>query len=429
MSDLLIFFGSSEGFNYDVYDENGIYKLFDKQFPDFENFESKIFSIDRSDNKPILAKYRLNVNGKNISLLKYYAFAQSSFSSRIEGSNIGVAFLSFDDLALNKKNYILLKNLLLIFQEKALTNNKFNSGNFSNIVNNIFEEFKNTNSFSLIDKIQFRANSTSKNSSIGFYVNEINEITFSRVPDTYDRIYLTADKDHLKRVFENNSEKFNVWYIDEKNTLTSLREQNEIKKIEEQKLKQIKNNYGSNSNATNYNNAANYQNELIRDEFNQLKNRYQLVLKKKKFLTTIIGALSILLLISLLFNIFKRDNQKKELVISNTNNLKTQNIQNSKPDFNEIAISFIDSIISDKEKLKNFTSFLLYINNIKNQKITNITFEQFDESKLNIEGYGIFEFDEVFFKKHQINLTNTETTVPKIQKNDPERVNPKKDKK
>jgi hypothetical protein len=102
MADFLIFFGSSEGFNYEIFDKDGIYRNFERLFPDFEHFESKVFYTDRADNKPILAKYKLKVAGKSITLLKYYSFAQSSFSSRIEGSNIGVAFLSEDDLSLNK---------------------------------------------------------------------------------------------------------------------------------------------------------------------------------------------------------------------------------------------------------------------------------------------------------------------------------------
>jgi hypothetical protein len=426
MADYLVFFGSSEGFNCEVFDKEGINKNFNRLFPDFEHFESKLFSTDRVDNKPILAKYKLKIAGKSITLLKYYTFAQSSFSSRIEGSNIGVAFLSENDIQLSKINYILLKNLLLKFQQKSLNNNKFITGNFSNEALAIFQEFKDTSSFSVIEKKALRLDVTSPLQPFGFFMHEINEEVFKMVPENIDRVYLTADKDHLKRAFDSTSGRFNVWFV-ENNKLISLREQNEIKKLEERKVNQIPTNNTSSN--TNYSNSNSNQNELLKSEFNQLKNKYKFVLKKKKLLTSIVAILSILLLISLLFNIFKGADKKKETATSNTQKINTTNVQLAEPAFNDIAFSFMDSIVNDKEKLKNFTSFLLYINNSKYDKISSVTFDQFDEVKLNIETYGILKFDETFFKKHKIDLTKQETLITSDKKNNIKVTNPKKSQK
>jgi hypothetical protein len=406
MLDYLVFFGSSEGFNSEVFDKEGINNNFNRLFPDFEHFESKVFYTDRADNKPILAKYKLKVAGRSITLLKYYSFAQSSFSSRIEGSNIGVAFLSEDDLSLNKINFTLLKNLLLKFQQKTLNNNKFGSGNFSKEALEVFQEFKSTNSFSVIEKQHLKSDSNFQVIPCGFFTPDFSDDFFKKIPNDFDRIYLTTDKDHLKRVYDSTSGRFNVWFFNE-NKLTNLTEQNELKKLENYKKNQSNYNNSSGNNDTNYNNSNSYQNELLKNEFNQLKNKYKLVLKKNKLLTSIVAILSILLLISLLFNIFKGDNQKTEKPTSNNQNKISHHLQTAKPGFNEIAVSFIDSIVNDKDKLKNFTSFLLFINSIKNEKITTITPEKFDEIRLNIESYGIFEFDETFFNKHQINVNNT----------------------
>ena len=402
MADYIVFFGSSEGFNCEVFDKEGININFNRLFPDFEHFESKVFYTDRADNKPILAKYKLKVAGKSITLLKYYTFAQSSFSSRIEGSNIGVAFLSEDDLSLNKINYTLLKNLLLKFQQKTLNNNKFGSGNFSKEALEVFQEFKSTNSFSIIEKQHLKLDSNSQVVPCGFFTSDFSDDFFKKIPDNFDRIYLTTDKDHLKRAFDSTSGRFNVWFV-ENNKLISLREQNEIKKTDERKLNQIPTNNTSSN--INYSNSNSNQNELLKNQFNQLNNKYKFVLKKKKLLTSIVAILSILLLISLLFNIFKGGNEKKEAVTSDTQKINTTNVQHIEPEFNDITVSFIDSIINDKDKLKNFTGFLLFINNIKNEKMTTITPEKFDEIKLDIESYGILEFDETFFKKHKIKIT------------------------
>ena len=407
MSIFLVFFGSSEGFNFETFDKDGRYTNFNRLFPDFEHFESKVFSTDRVDNKPILAKYKLKAAGKSITLLKYYTFAQSSFSSRLEGSNIGVAFISDDDLLINKINYILLKNLLLKFQQKTLNNNKFIKGDFSNEALAVYQEFKSTNLFSQIETQALNSDVIFQANSSGFFITEANDEFLKKVPVTIDRVYLTADIEHLKRVYDNTSGRFNVWFF-ENNKLISLKEKNEIKALEDQRLNQTSIINSSNNNNNNNNNNNSHQNELLKTEFDQLKNKYKFVLKKNKILTKIIITLLILLLISLLFNIFKGGIEKKEKATSNTQQKNTPNIQFVKPEFNDIAFSLMDSIVKDKEKLKNFTSFLLYINNSKYDKISNVTFDQFYEIKSNFENEGILDAKERFFKKHQISLTKEE---------------------
>ena len=230
MSIFLVFFGSSEGFNFETFDKDGRYTNFNRLFPDFEHFESKVFSTDRVDNKPILAKYKLKAAGKSITLLKYYTFAQSSFSSRLEGSNIGVAFISDDDLLINKINYILLKNLLLKFQQKTLNNNKFIKGDFSNEALAVYQEFKSTNLFSQIETQALNSDVIFQANSSGFFITEANDEFLKKVSVTIDRVYLTADIEHLKRVYDNTSGRFNVWFF-ENNKIISLKEKNEIKAL------------------------------------------------------------------------------------------------------------------------------------------------------------------------------------------------------
>ena len=418
MADLLVFFGSSEGFNYEIFDNQGKFNNFERLFPDFEHFESKVFSTDRVDNKPILAKYKLKIAGKSITLLKYYTFAQSSFSSRFEGSNIGVALLSEDDLQINKINYTLLKKLLDEFQQKTLNNNKFIRGDFSNEAYSIYQEFKINNSFSFIEKQELKSNIISQTNPCGVFISEFNDDLLKNIPENFDRVYLTADKEHLKRVFDNSSSRFNIWFF-ENNKLISLKEQNEIKELEKQKIRQS--NVNSHSKYNNANDASSHsnQNELLQHEFNQLKTRYKYILKKKKLLSIVVSITSLLLIISLLFNIFKKsDTKATNDVPINSKNSNIKNIQSKKLLFNDIAISFIDSIVKDKDKLKNFTGFLLYINNVKNDKITSVTNDQFDEIKLHIESYGILEFDDDFLKKNKILISQEKNSLSNdIKKN------------
>ena len=78
----IIFFGKSQSFEFHAFDENGIINDFDSVIKDFELLESKWFTIDRTDNKPILSRYEFNSNNQKFCLLKLYGFAQASGGAR-----------------------------------------------------------------------------------------------------------------------------------------------------------------------------------------------------------------------------------------------------------------------------------------------------------------------------------------------------------
>ncbi len=125
MASYIIFFGSSDGFTYVPFDESGKVLNFDRLFPDFDVLETNSFIIDNVNNSAILAKYFLKIKGKNYSILKLYGYGQSAISSRIEGSNIGVAFFSDQDIELDKKNIEFLQVIYDNFTSLCLSNKKF----------------------------------------------------------------------------------------------------------------------------------------------------------------------------------------------------------------------------------------------------------------------------------------------------------------
>ena len=112
MKTYLFFFGKSQDFTFEVFDEFGKVNDFNKIIKDFDLLESEYFNIDDINNNTILAKYNFVSNsGVKYSMLKLYSLAQAVNGNRIEGSIFGVALLSESDLLFSEANLSLLRDI------------------------------------------------------------------------------------------------------------------------------------------------------------------------------------------------------------------------------------------------------------------------------------------------------------------------------
>ncbi|MCL1938774.1 MAG: hypothetical protein FWF52_10305 [Candidatus Azobacteroides sp.] len=191
----LIFFGKSQSFTVRAFDRYSFFENLDQVIPDFSLLESKIFTVDRVDNKPILAKYTFK-SVKNYTLIKLYAYAQAFDSNRVAGSIYGVAFLSEGNLCLCPDNIKLLKDVTDFFAEICLQNNKFKNSDFKSEVIGIWRQFCDLGGFS---KIRYVENARPvKKETIGVYVQSIVDAEDLN----FERMYFSEDLEHLKRTHE-----------------------------------------------------------------------------------------------------------------------------------------------------------------------------------------------------------------------------------
>ena len=140
MATYLIFFGKSKSFTFKAFDDQSMFENFDSIIPNFSLLESQLFSVDNTDNQPILAKSSFR-SVKEYSLLKLYSYAQASDSNRVAGSIYGVAFLSESDLSLCPENIELLFKIKNFFAELCLSRNKFKDSDFSKESIAIWKQF------------------------------------------------------------------------------------------------------------------------------------------------------------------------------------------------------------------------------------------------------------------------------------------------
>ena len=143
MKTYLVFFGSSDGFTFEAFDiETGDSESFKSRFRQFDQLDPKVLVTDDLNNEPVFGKYRITNSGTNLSMIKVYQCAQSNISSRIGGSNIGVAIVSEKDLAFNVQNLNLLKSFHQNFVKKALSNGRFMDKSIVSISQDLFLENK-----------------------------------------------------------------------------------------------------------------------------------------------------------------------------------------------------------------------------------------------------------------------------------------------
>lgn len=216
MKTYLFFFGKSQDFTFEVFDEFGKVNDFNKIIKDFDLLESEYFNIDDINNNNILAKYNFVSNsGIKYSMLKLYSLAQAVNGNRIEGSIFGVALLSESDLLFSEANLFLLKQAKDGFAKLSLTGLKFNKSDFSAdayIIWNAIIKSDAGNYFKLINygqNIQISSNRLPR----AYFVSSIFDTShkFDNQLGLSQRVYVSNDIDHLKRMQLKWGESFPVF--------------------------------------------------------------------------------------------------------------------------------------------------------------------------------------------------------------------------
>jgi hypothetical protein len=216
MKTYLFFFGKSQDFTFEVFDEFGKVKDFNKVIKDFDLLESEYFNIDDVNNSSILAKYNFISNsGVKYSMLKLYSLAQAVNGNRIEGSIFGVALLSEYDLLFSEANLSLLKQAKDGFAKLSLTGLKFNKSDFSADAYAIWDAIIKSDAGNYFKLINYGQNIQISNNRLprAYFVNSIfdtahkfdNQVGFSQ------KLYISNDIDHLKRMQLKWGESFPVF--------------------------------------------------------------------------------------------------------------------------------------------------------------------------------------------------------------------------
>lgn len=205
MKTYLFFFGKSQDFTFEVFDEFGKVNDFNKIIKDFDLLESEHFNIDDIDNNSILAKYNFISNaGTKYSMLKLYSLAQAVSGNRIEGSIFGVALLSERDLLFSETNLSLLKQAKDGFAKLSLTGLKFNKSNFSADANSIWNAIVNSEAGNYFKLLNYGQHIQISNNRIprAYFVNSILDTSynFDNQMGLTQRLYVSNDIDHLKRM-------------------------------------------------------------------------------------------------------------------------------------------------------------------------------------------------------------------------------------
>lgn len=214
MRTYLIFFGKSQDFNFYAFDENGYVDNFDNVIKDFDLLESKVFTIDDVNNKPILAKYNFKTaSSKTFSLLKLYSFAQAHGGTRIVGSIYGVALLSEKDLIISESNNKMLIALLNKFSELSLSGVKFNKSDFKADAHSIWQAYKNNNYYNVIE-LNGNPIVSENGNPMGFYTPNllIDPASIGNQIENTSKLYFSEDLEHLKRTSQKWAERFTLYH-------------------------------------------------------------------------------------------------------------------------------------------------------------------------------------------------------------------------
>ena len=205
MKTYLFFFGKSQDFTFEVFDEFGKVNDFNKIIKDFDLLESEYFNIDDINNSSIIAKYNFVSNaGVKFSMLKLYSLAQAVSGNRIEGSIYGVALLSERDLSFSETNLSLLKQAKDEFAKLSLAGLKFNKSNFSADANAIWNAIVNSEAGNYFRLLSYGQNIQISNNRLprAYFINSIFDTShnFDNQMGLTQRLYVSNDIDHLKRM-------------------------------------------------------------------------------------------------------------------------------------------------------------------------------------------------------------------------------------
>ena len=200
----LLFFGKSQSFSFTAFDNLSAVGNFNETILDFDLLESQLFSVDRIDNKPVLAKYYFTRNIK-FTLLKLYSYAQAFDGDRVQGSTFGVAFLSEANISVCRENIEILRTIKDAFADVCLdAGNKFTTSDFSSSVGEIWKQFRDQNGFS---RIRYSSETRHlKDGAVGIYVKPVEEA----IELNYAKMYFSEDIEHLKRANLNWGKRFPI---------------------------------------------------------------------------------------------------------------------------------------------------------------------------------------------------------------------------
>lgn len=356
----IIFFGKSQSFEFHAFDEKGIINNFDSIIKDFELLESKWFTIDKIDNKPILSRYEFASNNTKYCLLKLYGFAQAADGARVEGSTYGVAFLSQEPLTVSDNNIKLLSLLLKYFSDLCLSNSKFKKQDFKEDSYSIWKAFANQIGYGKIEKGKYlsKFENASNNAPIGFFVSDLEKS--ATISESYlsrsSLLYFSTDIEHLKRTREKWNKRFEFYASNQQGTILYT-----DPKIKENK-DTSKSSNPQKSQEINYSEIR--LTELEKEIINTKKNHKKDNIYHKKFIlfTSVVS----IVFAFLYFNTFFKDKTKEQ-----TDNTITTVVQtNNNIDFSKIVV---DSIMKDTARsqfaVDFFRNYLKYVRDKSNDTV------------------------------------------------------------
>lgn len=347
MATYLIFFGSSDGFTYVPYDESGKVSNFERLYPDFDVLETSKFIIDNTNNKPVLAKYFFKNKGKQHSLLKLYGYGQSAISSRVEGSNIGVAILSDQDIVLKQTNLEFLQTFFNHFIELCLSNKKFKNKTFENEAFAIYDAFVKQYGFNSFIYESFTERFIYKSITEGYQLPSFKEEYFKAVNNLIEHTYFTTDQGHLERIYKRWQGTFRA-FVFQKDKFISLKELEENERKQQELIsaqKQKEQNRKGNSDAII--NQLSTQNLVLEQRLNNATKAYQNLEKKSRMLFVISLIVFVLLSGLNLFQFFNSEEAENSVIHINEFKHNKYQFEN----FNELEKVYLDSLLVDTNKI------------------------------------------------------------------------------
>jgi hypothetical protein len=286
MNTYLIFFGKSQDFTLHAFDSSQYINDFNSVIKDFDELESKTFTVDDVSNNEILSKYNFKKNGKNYSLLKLYSLGQAANGSRISGSIYGVALLSENEIDISETNNAILNTVKKNFANLCLDGVKFKTSDFYQEAETIWKAIVNHKEGNYFNKISYRNGNFNTNNKVkSFYVNDIikNSFEVNNEINNASRLYFSNDLEHLKRAQGKwGKETFPIY----------AKENNQFVLYTEKPKPQLKQDYGSQDPELN---DLRLRNAELRNELSGVESKY------RKFKETAIQKFKIVSVLAIVF--------------------------------------------------------------------------------------------------------------------------------
>jgi hypothetical protein len=219
MKTYLIFFGSSDGFEFEVFDINATnFTEAKTNLKQFDQLDPKYLIPNDINNAPVYGKYTFSYDGKVFSLLKIYQCAQSFVSSRIEGSNIGVALMSEKNIELCKDNLDFLEQIHNDFKSRVLNNGKFKERIFETASFELYNIYKER----IISQFSYEKINLSTDNvypAVAFALKSLNDDFISKLKqysNKFARVYICKDQNFIENSLKTKTFKF---YIENENEI------------------------------------------------------------------------------------------------------------------------------------------------------------------------------------------------------------------